>query len=57
MAVPCLHCVVLVMFHIGHVENFEPLQELKIALKFPFYKLLNRNGLNKTNQHVMKYRH
>lgn len=41
MVVPSLHRVVLYTFHIFRVEGFEPLQNVRVALKIPFYELLN----------------
>lgn len=53
MAVPSFHRVIVFTFHICIVENFEPLQKLKVAFKIPFYELLNGDGLiQERRQHL-----
>lgn len=56
MAVPSFNRVVFLRFHICGVESFEPLQDLKVAFRIPFYELLNWNGLNQDKEDMSKFR-
>lgn len=41
-----LHGVIFSILYICGVKAFEPLQKVKVALKVPFYEILDWNGLN-----------